>query len=326
MSPARALHTLLALAAALGLAGCGTALRVAYNQGDVAVRLAAHEYFDLHGEQSDAFKAQLKTFHAWHRAEELPKYAELLDGAANRVQRGLTRADMQWAAAALRERTRALTAQAVDDAGPVLVMLNADNLAALEKKLASSNAKFAKEYLSGDERRDEKNRAKRMKENFEDWLGDLSDEQETMIEAYVQASPRVMTAMFEDRKRRQRELVALLKANRGSPDITPKLRSFMTDWEAQRSPEYATLAREQEERLTDLMLAMDKTLTPKQRQHAVDRLEFYAREFATLASQGRGAPKGSQRAAVPEGLRYSRRRTARRRTDRQDLRTHLICW
>jgi hypothetical protein len=294
---------LLALAAALALAGCGTALRVAYNQGDVAVRLAAHEYFDLHGEQSEAFKAQLKTFHAWHRAEELPRYVELLDGTANRVQHGLTRTDVQWATSALRERTRALTEQAVNDAGPVLVMLNADNLAALEKKLAANNAKFAKEFLSGDERRDGNNRARRMKENFEDWLGDLSDEQETLIEGYVQASPRVLVVMFEDRKRRQREFVELLRANRGSPEITPKVRTFMLDWEAQRSPEYAKVAREQEERFTDLVLAMDKTLSPKQRQHAVGRLEFYAREFSILAAQGRGAPKGSQRAAVSTGLR-----------------------
>jgi hypothetical protein len=181
----------------------------------------------------------------------------------------------------------------------VLVTLEADNVIALEKKLASNNAKFAKEYLSADEARNERNRAKRMKENFEDWLGKLSDEQEVMIEAYVRASPRINAVMFEDRKRRQRELVELLNAHRGSPEITPQLRVFMTDWEAQRGPEYAKLAREQEERFTDLMLALDKTLTPKQRQHAVDRLEFYAKEFSILASQGRGAPRSGQRAAMP---------------------------
>jgi hypothetical protein len=299
MSSARPLRTLLVLAAALVLVGCGTALRVAYNQGDVAVRLAAHEYFDLHGEQSDRFKEQVKRFHAWHRTEELPRYAELLDGTAKRVQKGLTREDVRWAAAAIRERMHALTEQAVDDAAPVLVTLDADNVHALEKKLGSNNAKFAKDYLSPDESRNERNRAKRMKENFEDWLGKLSDEQEAMIDAYVQASPRINAVLFEDRKRRQREFIELLRANRGSPDITPKLRSFMLDWEAQRSPEYARLAREQEERLTDLLLAMEKTLSPKQRQHAVDRLEFYAKEFTILAAQGRGAPKGTQRVAVP---------------------------
>jgi hypothetical protein len=31
----------------------------------------------------------------------------------------------------------------------------------------------------------------------------------------------------------------------------------------------------------------------------VDRLEFYAKEFSILATQGRGAPKGSQRVAAP---------------------------
>ncbi len=296
--PSRAWRFCGSALAVLALAGCGTALRVAYNQGDIAVRLAAHEYFDLHGEQSEAFKAQLKAFHAWHRTEELPKYADLLEGMALRVQRGLTREDVQWASAAVRERVRVLAAQAVDDAGPVLVMLDADNTRALEKKLAASNAKFAGEYLSGDPRKDERNRARRIRENFEDWFGDLSDEQEGLIEVYVRASPRITAAMFEDRKRRQRELVELLKAYRSNPEITARVRAFVVDWEASRGPEYARLAREQEERFTELLLSMDRTLSPRQRRHAVDRLTLYAREFAILAGQGRGAPKGTQRASL----------------------------
>ncbi|MCX7892823.1 MAG: DUF6279 family lipoprotein [Burkholderiales bacterium] len=296
--PWRTLRFCGSVLAALALAGCGTAVRVAYNQGDIAVRLAAHEYLDLHGEQPDVFRAQLKGFHAWHRAEELPKYADLLDAMAVRVQRGLTREDVQWATAAVRERMRVLTAQAVEDAGPVLVMLDADNVRALEKKLAANNAKFAADYLTGDARKDERNRARRIRENFEDWFGDLSDEQEALIEAYVRASPRITAAMFEDRKRRQREFVELLKAHRGSPEITARVRAFVVEWEAQRGPEYARLAREQEERFAELLLSIDRTLSPRQRRHAVDRLALYAREFSVLAAQGRGAPKGAQRAAV----------------------------
>lgn len=280
------LHRLLLLLLAATLAGCGGAMRVAYNNGDVAVRLLAHEYFDLHGDQTDAFKLQLARFHTWHRTEELPRYADIFHGAARRVEKGLAREDVVWAIGSVRERTRALTAQAIDEAAPVIVMLGPDNVIQLQKKLVSSNDKFAKEYLSGDERRNEHARAKRLRNRLEEWIGDLTAEQEALVEAYAHSMPRVAAVALEDRKRRQRELFEILSEYRGKPELVNKVRAFAVGWEAQRSAEYVQLARQQEEGFIDLMVALDRTLTSRQRAHAVHRLENFAREFRVLHAEG----------------------------------------
>ena len=143
---------LIAVVAAAALSGCGSAMRVAYNNGDVALRFMAHEYFDLHGEQSDQLKAQLARFHTWHRREELPRYAVLFGSAGERLSRGLTREDVVWAMAAVRARYQATVEQGVDEFAPVAATFRPDNLEALERKLAENNEKFAKEFLSGDAR------------------------------------------------------------------------------------------------------------------------------------------------------------------------------
>jgi hypothetical protein len=284
------------------VAGCGTALRIAYNNSDVAVRYLAHEYFDLHNDQSEAFKVQLARFHAWHRSEELPKYATLLDNAAGRVQHGLAPGDVTWAIASVRERAKALTGQAVADAAPVMTMLGPDNVAALERKLESNNAKFAKQFASGNERKDERARAKRVRERIEEWTGSLTPEQESLVDAYVASIPRLTEAQLEDRKRRQQELVSIFETYRGKPELATKVRAFMLDWEAERGPEYKRLAAEQEARFVQLMVDLDRTLTPKQRTTAVERLRRNAQELRALADEGRrrDAPV---RAGEPEGAR-----------------------
>jgi hypothetical protein len=284
--------------AAVALSGCGGATRVAYNNGDVALRFIAHDYLDLHGEQSDLLKAQLARLHTWHRREELPRYAALLGGAGDRVARGLSRDDVAWAIAAVRERYRVLIEQAVDEAAPLVATLRPDNFGALERKLAENNEKFAREFLTGDAAKQARARAKRLTGWFEDWLGDLTPEQDALIAQFVQAQPEMDRVRFEDRKRRQHEFVALLRAYQMSPDLAARLRDYFVDWERDRSPEYRRMAREWENRLVTLIVDMDRTLNPGQRTHAVERFAAFADDARLLAREGR--PPGTTAAIPPE--------------------------
>jgi len=178
-----------ALALVAGLAGCASFVRVAYNNGDFALRMVANEYLDLQGKQTDVFKVRFARLHEWHRVEELPRYADALDSAAARIARGATRDDVAWAVAIIRERYRALAAQAVDEAVPVLATLTPDNLDALRKKFAASNRKFAEEYLAGDAAARESARADAIVARFEEWLGSVSDAQRRLIANHVRTRP-----------------------------------------------------------------------------------------------------------------------------------------
>lgn len=283
------LRIALLLLAAAALSGCGSAMRVAYNNGDIALRFIAHDYFDLHGEQSDLLKVQLARLHAWHRREELPRYAAMFNGAADRLDRGLARADVTWAIAAVRERYRVLVEQAADEAAPLLATLRPDNFAALERKLADNNEKFAREFLAGDASKQARARAKRLTGLFADWLGDLTREQEALVAEFVQLQPELNRIRFEDRRRRQHEFVALVRAHQKSPDLAARLRDYLVHWERDRGPEHRRMARDWEERLVTLIVDMDRTLTPKQRAHAVQRFARFADDARILAREGRAA-------------------------------------
>ena len=294
---------LLAVAAAAVLAGCGSAMRVAYNNGDVALRFMAHEYFDLHGEQSDQLKVQLGRFHDWHRREELPRYAALFGSAAERLDRGLAREDVVWALAAVRARYRMIVEQGADEFAPVAATFRPDNLAALERKLADNNEKFVREFLAGDAAKQTRARAKRLTGWFEDWLGSVTPEQEALILRFSEAQPQLNQVRLDDRRRRQQAFVALLREHRASPDLATRMREYFVNWERDRGAEHRRMAGEWEDRLATFVVDVDRTLTPKQRSHAVRRFEFFAAEARILAQQGRpagttaGAPVGATVAA-----------------------------
>ncbi len=283
---------------AVALGGCGGVMRIAYNHGDIALRMMAYEYFDLQGDQQEVFKTQLARFHDWHRREELPLYAGAFQGSADRLARGLTREDVLWGAAVVRDRYRSIVAQAADEGAPVLATFGPDNYAALAKKLADNNQKFAKEYLAGDQAKRDRARAKWLEERFEFFIGDLSDSQRALIVRFVQMQPRMSEVRFNDRKRRQQEFVQLVKEQQSSPELAERLRGFFLNWERDRGPEHAQLAREWEDRLVQLALEIDRTLTPEQRQRAVQRFESLAEDCRALARQGR--PSGTT-AALPVG-------------------------
>jgi hypothetical protein len=281
---------------AVVLGGCGSVMRIAYNNGDFALRMMAYEYFDLQGDQQEVFKAQLARFHEWHRRQELPVYAATFERAADRLARGLTREDVLWGAAAVRDGYRSIVAQAAVEGAPVIATFGPDNYAALQKKFADANQKFAKEYLTGDQAKRDRARAKWLEERFEFFIGDLSDAQREVIVRFVQTQPRASEVRLSDRKRRQQEFVQLLKDERASPDLGERLRGYFLNWERDRGPEHAELAREWEERLVLVTLEIDRTLTREQRQRAVQRFASLAEDCRVLARQGR--PSGVT-AALP---------------------------
>jgi hypothetical protein len=281
-------RTLIVLVA-LAIAGCGAVMKVAYNNGGLAVRMMANDYLGLQGEQTALSRAQIDRFHQWHRRTEMPEYATLLDGAAARVAKGLKREDIVWAIRNLRARYKVLAEHAVEDAMPVVATLGPDNYVALEKKFAENNAKYARENLSSDPRKRERAHMKKIVGRFEEWTGDLSEEQKALVAAYVRASPRYTSVQFEDRKMRQGQLLQKLKTQRGNPALRDELRRFFAEIETRHGPEYDRLAREQEERAIQLMLDMDRTLTPDQRDRAVKRLQKYAEDCRIVARGGQAA-------------------------------------
>jgi negative regulator of sigma E activity len=275
------------VAITLALGGC-SATRLAYDNADTVLRFMASSYLDLDAEQSEDLKPRIVRFQAWHRANELPVYAGLLRSASQRAAQGITAEDVAWGLANVRARYRRFLAEAAEDGAPVLATLSLAQHAVLEKKFAENNEKYAKEFLSADDRKRRRAQSKRMLERFRDFTGDLAPDQEARIESFVLAHERHTVLRFEDRQRWQRDIVAALKEHEPR-ELGRRLAEMANRPELRRSEEFLREDRRWGEDLGQLIVDLDRSLSAKQRAKVVSRLSGYAEDFSVLAGRKKEA-------------------------------------
>ena len=280
--------TLLLLLVALA-AGC-SALRLTYRQADTLIAWRANEYFDLNPLQRDDLNERLERLHAWHRYEQLPDYAIFTSTAIAKARQGLKYDDLVWFIEGLKGRYRVIVNHGSNDGAALLETLAPEQIAALQNRWRKVNRKFVDEHeLGGSVERRKRARLKKTLERLEDWTGALTYEQERKIAALLDTIPLIEHLRHEDRIRRQQEFLQLLDLRTDPQEFRPKLRAWLLDWESGRAPAYQQLSVELYAKRIEFYLAVDKLLTPGQRQIVLHRLQEYVDDFRALAERPRHA-------------------------------------
>ncbi len=261
----------------LALQGCSVT-RLAYENADTLLRWQANSYFDFEGEQSEELDRRLMAFLAWHRAKALPQYARLAEDASARLRRGLKREDLEWGYDSVKAQVRETLGAAAAESAALLDRLSPGQITHLEQRLAEENRKFAKELMQGTVEERHVRRVKRNVERLEEWFGALDEAQVERVRRYSARAPFSAELRDRDRKRRQGELVAMLRAREAKQRLVPWVQA----WDQGREPAYASAARETEAEYFDLLLDLDRLLTPAQREACAARLQRYAALFDSL--------------------------------------------
>ena len=267
------------------LAGC-SGIKIAYNQADLIASWMADDYFDLTGDQKDAFREHFQRFHAWHRSTQLSTYAALLASAQQRVNAGAREADVAWAIEAVKSQYRTVVLHGYADAARILSTLSDRQIASARSEFEKRNRKFAREWGIGagpDEQR--RLRVKRHLERIEHWTGPLSAAQEARIAALSRALPLVTDLRYQDRIRRQKEFLALLEMRKNFDAFAPHLRDWLIDWDRSRPADDEAALDRYIDANAKMYMQVSSLLTPEQRLHALDRLQRYISAFRELAQE-----------------------------------------
>jgi len=251
------------------LCGC-SAVEFAYNNADTWLRWRAAGYVALEDTQAAEFERRLASFLAWHRAEALPQYARLAAEAGARLERGATREDMEWGYDAFQAQAREGLRRAAGEAGDFLDRLSPAQIAQIERRFAEENRKFAREWLEGTPEARRARRHELLTGLLQDWLGELDDAQREHVRRYNESAPLNGERRDLERRRRQAELVALLRAG----EAAQRLGAWALAWQRARGAD----------EFLDMLAGLERSLSPRQRAHAAARLRGYARDFTVLAA------------------------------------------
>lgn len=207
----------LLLAAALG--AC-SAVRLAYNNLPTVSYWWLDGYLDLDSEQAPKVRNELAQLLDWHRQNELPRIASLLQEAQALAPGEVTPAQVCTMADRIRERLLAVTDRAETAGAQLALSLTAAQLQQLERKYAKNNAAYRKEWLDRTPAQVQEKRYDQFLDRTEDFYGRLSTEQRDLLKQQVAQSvfdPKLADA---ERRQRQQEALALLRgfvADKPSP-------------------------------------------------------------------------------------------------------------
>lgn len=262
------------------LGGCST-VRFVYDNADTYLRWRASTYLDPDSAMADELDERINAFMVWHRAQALPKYAQLADEAAARFERKLTPADLDWGYDAVMAQVRESLRAAAVQGAPLLDRLGPHEIASLEKRIAEDNRRFARDNLRGSERERRKRRTERNVERLEDWVGRLSQAQRDRVAQYSERAPLLDDFRARDHKRIQGELLAIIRAK----EAAKRLPELGAHWDRDREPAYVAALEASRKEYFAMALDIDRSLSARQREHAVHELRRYADEFRTLTRE-----------------------------------------
>ena len=128
-----------------------------------------------------------------------------------------------------------------------------------------------------------------MIEQVEDWTGNLNASQRARLDDFVSSHSGIYQQRLDERRRWQREAVALIKRHRAASDLAPALGSLFFEPESGRAEETIIVMRRWESDLARLVVELDSTLSGEQRGHVLRRLETFAADFRALAGVRRAS-------------------------------------
>ena len=284
---------LLAALVTLTLLPACSAVKLGYNNAPDLIYWWLDGYADLTEPQSVKVREELVRLQQWHRSNELPKIADLLQKLGQLAPGNTTPEQVCGLFSDARARIDAVITQ-VEPAAVALAMgLSAPQLSHIEGKYAKINAEWRDEWLAGSLAKRQAKRLKLLVERNEQFYGSLEERQIAVLRDAITHADFDPQFSYAERLRRQQDLLQTLRQtsdissdNRLSPaQSAAALRAYLDRSVNSPNPVYrARLEKESADNCTTIAQLHNSTST-EQRERAARRLAAYQRDARELAAQ-----------------------------------------
>ncbi|MHA7817625.1 MAG: DUF6279 family lipoprotein [Pseudohaliea sp.] len=215
------------LLAALLLAACSARVFF-YNRLDFLIPWYLEGYVPLDRDQEDRLEALLDPVLAWHRREELPRYAALVDEAGRLTATDPALPDVTDLVADFEAAWYRLRDQALEALIGLAATLSEAQVKAFIAELRERQAEYEAEYLPRTDEEYREDALERLEDSLGDYLGRLDDGQEQRLAAAVKELKRIDGDWLAVRAAWVERLEVILARDPGWQD---RLRASVRDWE-----------------------------------------------------------------------------------------------
>ena len=270
---------------ATALTAC-TATRLAYNQAHNATYWWLDSHVDFNNGQSTPVRGDINAFFQWHRANELPLYAGLLQRWQTLAAQDLTGAQVCAEFDVIRQRIDRAADASVQPMARLALQLDAAQLEHLKSRQAKSNTEFEDDFLQAAEEARIEKRFDRALSRSEMLYGSLNATQKELVRNNIKASPFDPQRTQAERLRRQADLLQTVKQAQAAPDTAAeRVRGHIARVIQSPTPGYKAYADELVRQGCAQFAQLHNTTTPEQRANAVRVLKGYEDDLRVLSAQ-----------------------------------------
>ena len=266
-----------------------SAIKIAYNQAPDLTYWWLDSYLDFNGQQTPKLRDEINKLFAWHRANQLPKVASLLQ----KTQALLPGAVGPEQACATFDEVRGLYNAIIDKGLPavseLVTSLDAEQLQHLERKYQKNNDAYVRDYITGKPDERDAKRLKQAVQRSEIIYGKLDDAQIAAIQRAIQKSSFNAVLGLKERQRRQKDaidILAKLSSDKPNPQqVQTALRAYLERSTKSPDPVYRAYSEKMVKESCDSFAAVHASTSAEQRANAVVTLKSYEADMRILAAQ-----------------------------------------
>ncbi|MDI9246076.1 DUF6279 family lipoprotein [Marinobacter sp. CHS3-4] len=275
----------------LSLAGCSST-KLAYRYADWGIVWWVEDYIPMTDEQEAQLEKDIVELRQWHCSSELPRYSSWLSELKQDVRSGELQRDT---VAHHQEQLFSFFLPIADRAKPaasrLLASLTDDQVEALANNMDESQQKLEEEFLKEDPKQTRQARAERTQERVERWLGDLNEQQVTIVEKWSENRGRQTEIWLEGRRNWQKALLETLD-QREEAAFKDQVAYLIDNNAEVRGPRYQQMMNESRVAMAELMTSLLERADPEQLDFLLDRASTLRGDFNTLACNDESIEEG----------------------------------
>jgi translation elongation factor EF-1beta len=303
MSLLKALQTLrwLAFTAIASLLMACSAVRFVYNQGDTLSRWWIDDHIGLTQEQDNLIREALDRHFWWHRTAQLQGLAATLEEMQQKLNKNISKKDVTYFYGDIKKHSYAIAHKVTPDMARLFMSLEISQIENVRKRMAQNNEKFAKEWLPKEKSEQIKVRIDKTIQRSEWFFGKLNKDQEEKIKAYILANPIDMNLIYQERLRRQEDLILVMseivKKKLNQKESEALITDYIKHFEYGKSKEQLEAIKKREEIALGLASFVVEIANADQKKYASERVENWVSDIRHLIKES--SELAAKRSALP---------------------------
>lgn len=265
------------------IAGCG--VKTLYNQLDWLIPWYVEDFITLDERQQAELDKRLSGVLVWHRTTQLSEYSAFLRKAKAEIGKGkgITEQQIDEIFLNFDASWRTLMKKVAPDIVDILLSATPEQKQELFDNIETRDEEFYDDFVALSEQERLTDRIEAMQENFERWLGELSEDQKNLIVNYANKFAPIHFDRLQFRYAWRKQFRKLMYADPRTAQIRQQLEQLFIDPRFLYTKQYQNKREGNIKLVKQMLLELDSSITPQQFEHLIEQLDKFAIIFEELS-------------------------------------------